>query len=304
MNNNLKKGDTLAGKIAKNKVSYIMTGPFFILFLVFTVVPVLLSIGLSMTTFNGFQIPKFVLFENYRRLFVNDEVFIKALKNTALFAVITGPLSYAACFLLAWIINDLKPWVRAIFTTIFYAPSISGSVYMIWQIMFSSDTYGYMNSVLMSLGFIDRPIYWLENSATVLWVCMIVQLWLSLGTSFLAFIAGFQGVDRSLYEAAAVDGITNRWQELWFITLPTMKPQLLFASVMQITASLGVGDITANMAGLPSIDYAAHTVVNHIVDYGSSRYEMGYASAVATILFVIMVSGNKLVQSLIKKVGN
>lgn len=298
-----KNKESLSRQIGKNKISYLMTGPFFLLFLMFTIIPVAMSIFLSLTSYNGFEAPEFVFFENYRRIFVEDDIFMKALQNTLLFAVITGPISYLACFLLAWIINDLKPWVRAVFTTIFYAPSISGAVYMIWQIMFSSDTYGYINAILVNLGITNAPIYWLENQKTVLWVCIIVQLWLSIGTSFLAFIAGFQGIDKSMFEAAAVEGISNRWQELWYITLPTMKPQLLFASVMQITAAFGVGDLTANMAGMPSVDYAAHTIVNHIVDYGNNRYEMGYASALATILFVLMVFGNKLIQGLIKKVG-
>lgn len=297
-----KNSDTFKS-IVKNKESYFMTAPYFILFIVFTIVPVLMSIFLSFTSYNIFQAPEFVGFGNYRRLFINDEVFITALKNTLIFACITGPLSYLICFVLAWIINDFKPLVRAVFTTIFYAPSISGSVYMIWQIMFSSDSYGYINSVLMRLGIIDSPIYWIEDPSKVLWVCIIIQLWLSLGTSFLAFIAGFQGVDRSLYEAAAVDGIRNRWQELWYVTLPVMKPQLLFASVMQITGAMGVGDLTVNIAGFPSVDYAAHTIANHITDYGNTRYEMGYASAIATILFIMMIGGNKLIQKFIRRVG-
>lgn len=293
----------IVSRIRKSKESYMMTAPYFLLFFIFTIIPVVMSIFLGFTSYNIFQAPDFVGFENYRRLFINDEVFLTAFKNTLIFACITGPVSYFICFVLAWIINDFKPVIRAIFTTVFYAPSISGAVYMIWQIMFSSDSYGYINSVLMRLGIINSPVYWIEDPSKVLWVCIIVQLWLSLGTSFLAFIAGFQSVDRSLYEAAAVDGIRNRWQELWYVTLPIMKPQLLFASVMQITAALGVSDLTVNIAGLPSVDYAAHTIANHITDYGNIRYEMGYASAVATILFAIMIGGNKLVQKFIRRVG-
>ena len=186
----------------------------------------------------------------------------------------------------------------------FYAPSISGAMYMIWQVIFSSDSYGYVNAVLMRLGILNDPVLWLEDSHTVLAVVIIVSVWLSLGTSFLAFIAGLQGVDKSLYEAASVDGITNRFQELWYVTLPAMRPQLMFGAVMQITAAFGVGDVSANLAGLPSVDYAAHTIVNHITDYGYTRFEMGYASAVATILFLMMVGSNKLVQNLLRKVGN
>jgi multiple sugar transport system permease protein len=300
----MKYEETLRKRIMKNKVSYLMTGPYLLLFTIFTVIPVIFTISLSFTYYNFFETPSFLFLENYRTLFLHDDVFMTALRNTLLVAVITGPISYIACFLLAWLINDFKPWIRAILTTVFYAPSISGAVYMIWQIMFSSDSYGYINSVMLQFGMINDPILWLENSKYVLAVVIIVSIWLSLGTSFLAFIAGFQGVDKSLYEAGSVDGITNRWQELWYITLPAMRPQLMFGAVMQITAAFGIGDVSASLAGLPSVDYAAHTIVNHITDYGYTRFEMGYASAIATVLFLLMVGSNKLVQSALKKVGN
>ena len=298
------RGRDLRRRMAKKRVCYLMVGPYLRLFLLFTVIPVIMSIGLSFTYYNLFETPRMVFLDNYRGLFISDDVFLTALRNTLLIAVITGPLSYAACFLLAWMITDLPPLLRALLTTVFYAPSISGAMYMIWQVIFRSDSYGYVNAVLMRLGILNDPVLWLEDSHTVLAVVIIVSVWLSLGTSFLAFIAGLQGVDKSLYEAASVDGITNRFQELWYVTLPAMRPQLMFGAVMQITAAFGVGDVSANLAGLPSVDYAAHTIVNHITDYGYTRFEMGYASAVATILFLMMVGSNKLVQNLLRKVGN
>ena len=298
------RGRDLRRRMAKKRVCYLMVGPYLLLFLLFTVIPVIMSIGLSFTYYNLFETPRMVFLDNYRGLFISDDVFLTALRNTLLIAVITGPLSYAACFLLAWMITDLPPLLRALLTTVFYAPSISGAMYMIWQVIFSSDSYGYVNAVLMRLGILNDPVLWLEDSHTVLAVVIIVSVWLSLGTSFLAFIAGLQGVDKSLYEAASVAGITNRFQELWYVTLPAMRPQLMFGAVMQITAAFGVGDVSANLAGLPSVDYAAHTIVNHITDYGYTRFEMGYASAVATILFLMMVGSNKLVQNLLRKVGN
>ncbi len=296
--------DTLWTNIRKNKVSYLMLAPYMTLFILFTVAPVLISIGLSFTSFNLFEAPRFAFLDNYRSLFLHDDVFLTALRNTMVIAVITGPVSYAACFLLAWMITDFKPFPRAVMTTIFYAPSISGAVFMIWQIMFSSDSYGYINSILTTLGIINDPILWLEDGRYILSVVIIVSLWLSLGTSFLSFIAGLQNVDRTLYEAGSVDGITNRWQELWYITLPSMRPQLMFGAVMQITTAFGAGDVSARLAGLPSVDYAAHTIVNHITDYGYTRFEMGYASAVAVILFILMVGSNKLVQRMLRKVGS
>jgi len=290
--------------MAKNRISYLMSMPYMLLFCVFTLVPVCASIALSFTYYNLLESPRFVFMENYRRLFLQDDIFLTAGMNTFVFAAITGPVSYIACFVLAWAINDFHPKVRAFLTVVFYAPSISGAVYIIWQLIFSSDAYGIMNTLLMQLGITYDPILWLEDPRYVLSCVIVVAIWCSLGTSFLTFIAGLQGLDRSLFEAAAVDGMKNRFQELWYITLPSMRPQLMFGAVMQITAAFGVGDISANLAGNPSVDYSAHTVVNHITDYGNVRYEMGYACAIAVILLVVMVGTNKAVQNLLRKVGD
>lgn len=290
-------------RVKKSKYSYAMMAPYFILFFAFTVLPVVISIALSFTNFNMLEAPTFVGLKNYMRLLLEDEIFLIAVKNTLIFAVITGPVSYFACFIFAWIINELKPGLRAVMTVLFYAPSISGNVYFIWQIIFSGDRYGFANGFLLNLGLIDGPIQWFKDEKYILAILIIVQLWLSLGTGFLAFIAGLQTVDKSLYEAAAVDGIRNRWQELWYVTLPSMIPQLMFGAVIQITTSFAVADISIVLAGSPSVNYAGTTIVTHLVDYGSIRFEMGYASAIATILFIIMITSNKLVQKLIRKVG-
>lgn len=300
----MKRKTGILSQIKKSRVSYAMLAPYLLLFIVFTLLPVIAAMVLSFTYYNLFEAPRFIALTNYQKLFLSDDIFAIALKNTLLIAIITGPLSYAVCFMLAWAINDFSPMTRAFLTTVFYAPSISGAVYMIWQIIFSSDSYGIINSFLMNFNIIDQPILWLQDSRYVLTVVIIVSLWLSLGTSFLAFIAGLQGIDRSLFEAASVDGITNRWQELWYVTLPSMKPQLLFGAIMQISASFSVGDVSSNLAGFPSVDYAAHTLVNHISDYGNIRFEMGYASAIATILFVMMVATNKIIQKVLTKIGN
>ncbi len=287
----------------KHRHHYVLMTPFMVLFFLFTVVPVVISFCLSFFYFNVLEMPRFIGWDNYTRLFLNDDVFMIALKNTLLFAVITGPISYLACFIFAWIINELSPKIRAFMTLVFYAPSISGNVFFIWQIVFSGDSYGYLNGILMRIGMILEPIQWLQDERYVLAVVIIVQLWMSLGTSFLAFIAGLQTIDKTIVEAGAVDGIKNRWQELWFITLPSMRPQLMFGAVLQITASFAVAEISMQLAGFPSVNYAAHTVVTHLVDYGTIRFEMGYASAIATILFIIMVGTNKLIQKLLRKVG-
>ncbi|GGG53435.1 ABC transporter permease [Paenibacillus radicis (ex Gao et al. 2016)] len=290
--------------LKRDKHLYVLIGPYMILFFLFTVVPVALSILISLTYFNMLEFPRWAGWSNYMRLFLDDDIFIIALKNTFIFAIITGPISYIACFLFAWLINELRPKARAIMTLVFYAPSISGNIYFIWQIMFSGDAYGIVNGFLMKTGFISEPILWFQNPKYTLMIIIIVQLWLSLGTSFLAFIAGLQTVDRTLFEAGAVDGIRNRWQELWYITLPSMRPQLMFGAVIQITASFAVADVAMNLAGFPSVQYSAHTVVTHLIDYGTIRFEMGYASAIATVLFMIMLGSNLIIQKLLRKVGD
>ncbi len=282
---------------------YILLTPYFVLFFLFTILPVTISLIFSFTYFNLLELPKWAGWENYRRLFFEDDVFLIAIKNTIMFAVITGPLGYFGSFLFAWLVNELKPKVRSFMTLIIYAPSISGGAYIIWRLIFSGDMYGYANSILIRFGIVLEPIQWLQNPVYIPFIIILVQLWLSLGVSFLAFIAGLQGVDRTLYEAGAVDGIKNRWQELWYITLPSIKPQLMFSAVIQITASLAIAEVAMNIAGFPSVEYAGHTIVTHLIDVGNLRFEMGYASAIATILFVMMLGSNLLVQKLLRRVG-
>ena len=278
--------------------------PFLIIFFVFTILPVVISIILSFTYYNVLEAPRFVFLDNYLSLFLNDDEFIIALKNTLVVSLITGPVGYLLSLLLAWFINDLRPALRSAMVLIFYAPSISGGVYLIWSVMFSGDTYGYFNALLNYLGLIDEPIQWTTNPTYMLPVVIIVTIWQSLGAGFLSFVAGLQNVDRSFYEAGYIEGIRNRWQELWYITLPTIKPQLMFGAVMSITGSFSAGAVSSALCGMPSTEYAAHTIINHLEDYGTIRFEMGYASAIATILFVIMVALNEVIQKVLSKVGN
>jgi len=290
-------------QMKRNKSCYIMLAPYFILFFLFTVLPVLASMALSFTYFNMLEWPTFNGWNNYIKLFLEDDIFLISLKNTLIFAVVTGPVSYVLCLLFAWIINEFNSKVRTLLTLIFYAPSICGNAYMVWSLILSGDRYGYLNGILLKLGVINEQKLWMQDAKFILPCLIVVQLWLSLGTGFLSFIAGLQTVDKSLYEAAALDGVKNRWQELWFVTLPAMKPQLMFGAVMQITQSFAVADISIQLAGNPSVNYAGATVVTHLLDYGSTRFDMGYASAIATVLFLLMVGTNKLVQKLLGRVG-
>ncbi len=253
-------------EIRQNWVAYFMVAPYMILFTLFTVVPVVLSIVISFTDFNMLEFPNIVWLKNYVTLFFDDDIFLIAIKNTFIFACIVGPSSYIMSYLVAWFINELPPKIRALVTLVFYAPSISGQVYLIWGTLFSSDAYGWANAALDKLGLINEPINWFKDEKYVMPLCIVVSLWTSLGTSFLSFIAGLQGIDRALFEAGAVDGVKNRWQELYYITLPSMKPQLMFGAVMSITGAFGFGGIVDALAGFPSDNYCAHTIMHHLHD--------------------------------------
>ena len=290
-------------EMKRNKVAYLMVAPYMLIFTCFTVLPVVLSAVISLTDFNLLEWPNFVGPENYIRLFLDDDIFITACQNTLIFACIVGPVSYLLSFMVAWFINELSPKIRAIVTLIFYAPSIAGQAYLIWKTLFSSDRYGWANAMLLKLDLITKEIAFFEDADYVMPLCIVVALWTSLGTSFLAFIAGLQGIDKAQFEAGAVDGVKNRWQELWYITLPNMKNTLMFGAIMAITGSFGFGGVVTALCGFPSVDYAAHTIMHHLDDYGGQRFEIGYSSAIAVILFLVMVGSNMLVKKIIAKVG-
>lgn len=291
----------LRHRIYKYRQSYMLIAPYVLLFILFTVIPVLTAIALSFTSFDMVNSPTFVGMDNYLRLFLEDDVFVIAVKNTLAFAFITGPISYFLSLVLAWFINELSPKFRALMTLIFYAPSIVGNAYVIWTFIFSSDRYGLLNGLLMNIGVFQEPTRWLTDEKYILTVIIIVQLWMSLGAGFLSFIAGLQSVDRSLYESGAIDGIKNRWQELWHITLPSMKPQLMFGAVMQIASSFSVSDVSSSLAGFPSTNYAGHTIVLHAQDVGTVRYEMGYSAAISVVLFLSMIIVKSVISRILKE---
>lgn len=284
-----------------NKACYAMLLPFMSLFIIFTVVPVVMSLPMGFTNFNMIETPKFVGLSNFYTLFLNDDVFLIAVRNTLIFAIFTGPFSYILSFIIAWLINEMNAFLKTFFTFVFYAPSMTTSVYVTWQLILSGDSYGYLNAVLIDLGILNEPAQWLTDTNYILTVVIIVQLWMSMGAGFLAIRAGFQNIDKSMYEVGAIEGIKNRWQELFYITIPSMGPQLLFAAVIQISASFTVGVVGQNLVGLPSTDYAAHTIMNHATDYGNIRYEMGYASAICFVLFAAMLLANKGINWLLGK---
>lgn len=282
---------------------YLMFAPFAVLFLLFTVLPVASSIVLSFFSYDMISLPKFSGLSNYIQMFLQDDIFPIAVKNTLLFSVITGPIGFLLSFMLAWMINEFGPKTRSLLSFLFYSPALGGSTFFIWQVLFSGDRLGYVNTFLINLGIINSPIQWFKTEPYAVYLVIAVQLWVSLGVSFLANIAGLQNVNPEIYEAGAIDGIRNRWQEVWYITLPPMRNILLFSCVMQIQASFSIGAIPMALTGFPSVNYMTETIVTHLIDVGTLRYEMGYAAAISVFLFAIMAIARLLIGKLINMTG-
>jgi multiple sugar transport system permease protein len=277
--------------------------PFFIFFFVFTVLPILSSIVFSFTSFDMISMPKFIGIDNYMRMFIQDEVFTIVLKNTVALAVVVGPAGFLLAFLLAWLVNEFSTGVRTILSFMFYAPTLVGNAYFIWKIAFSGDSYGYINSLLLSIGITTEPIVWLKSPEYLFPIVILVQLWQSMGVSFLSNISGLQNVNRDLYEAGAIDGIKNRWQELRYITLPSMSHMLLFSAVMQIQSSFSISAVAVELAGYPSVQHTVDTIVTHMSDMATVRYELGYASAIAVVLFLMMATTRFVIGKLLNAVS-
>ncbi len=282
-----RKDNTVRRLWRKYGVPYAFLAPFLILLFIFTILPVFIAMGMSLTYDNVIQSSMFLGLQNYKNLFVDDEVFLTALKNTLYFAGIVGPVGFMASFFFAWILNKFRR--NGLFALAFYAPSLCSGVAMsqVWLWFFASDKYGLINYVLLNIGLITKPIYWNQDADYILPTIMIISIWMSMGTGFLVFMAGLKNVPQSLYEAAAIDGLRYNWQELWYITLPAMKPQLLFAAINSVTSAFSVFEVATAVSGLPSPNYAGHTIVSHLYDHAFLRFEMGYASAIAVVLFVI-----------------
>ncbi len=284
------------------KSPFLFLLPYVLLFTVFIVLPIIVAIGLSFTDFNTIQFPGFVGFKNYINLLTQDSVFMQyALPNTVTYALIVGPGGYALSFLLAWAISQLTRIPRIVLTLILYSPSLTAGTAMavLWKIIFSGDSMGYLNAFLIKAGIITTPIAWLTSAVYLMPIMIIVGLWSSMGVGFLAILAGIMNTNDELYEAGAIDGIKNRFQEMIYITIPTMKSQMLFAAVMAIVNTFNNGAIGVTLSGSnPTPGYAGQLIVNHIEDYGFIRYEMGYAAAVSVVLLLIIMFFSKVASRL------
>ena len=274
------------------RIAWVFLAPYILLFTLFIIVPVGIAIGLSFTNFNTIQRPHFVGFMNYINLLTRDAIFMQyVLPNTILFAVIVGPGGYLLSFFLAWCLSQIPKRPRTVLALLIYSPSMTSGVAMnvVWRIIFSGDERGYINAVLLNLGWISEPIAFLQSTTYLMPVMIIVALWSSMGVGFLAMLAGMMNIDESVYEAAEIDGIHNRFQEVFYITIPMMKPQMLFGLVMAVVNTFQVGYIGVSLSGAnPTPQYAGQLIVNLIEDYGFIRYEMGYASAASVVLLALI----------------
>lgn len=288
----------LMKEIWNYRLSYLFIAPFVITFSLFVLLPVLAAFGLSFTYFNTIQFPRFVGWDNYEYIFSQDTLFLKhAIPNTIKFAVLVGPGGLILSFILAYLIAQIPDKIRLWFVLAIYAPSLTGGVVMqiIWQPLLSGDRIGYLNSFLLRLGLIDEPQLWVLDPAYLMNAMIVVTLWSSMGVGFLAILAGILNVDPTLYEAARLDGIKSRLQEIWYITIPYMRPQMLFASVMAIVAAFKAGAIGEQLSQMkPTPEYAGHTLINHIDDFGLIRFEMGYAAALSVVLLLMIFIFNRL----------
>ncbi len=282
---------------------FIMMTPFMVFFILFTIIPIFSSVILGFTSYDLLGKPDFIGIENFKRMFVEDEVFGTVVKNTLVFAAVAGPMGFLLSFVLAWFVNEFSPKVRTLLSFMFYSPSLVGNAYFIWKVLFSGESYGYLNSLLLTMGVITEPVVWLKTPEYILPIIIIVQLWQSMGISFLSNISGLQNVSTDLYEAGAIDGIRSRWQELRYITLPAMSHMLLFSAVMQIQSSFSVSAIAIELAGFPSTQYAADTIVSHMTDMATVRFEYGYAAAIAIVLFAMMASTRLIVGKILSMAG-
>jgi len=289
-------------KVDKEKFStWSLLTPYILLFTAFIVIPVIVAMLLSFTYFNVIETPRisdlYGLY-NYVMILTQDEVFLRyVLPNTLQYALITGPGGYALSFLMAWMLSQIQAGPRKYIALAMYTPSMLGGVFIgvIWRTLFSGDKSGYINSILLNLGLVNTPLDFLQSGNYLMSIMIFVTLWSSMGIGFLSMLAGILNINREMYEAAYIDGIKNRLQEIFYITIPSMKPQMLFGAVMAIVGAFNAGGIGVALAGSnPTPQYAGQLIVNHIDDYGFIRYEMGYAAALSVILLLIILLFSKV----------
>jgi multiple sugar transport system permease protein len=285
-------------ELREEVTSYLFLSPYLILFTTFIVIPVILALLLSFTNFDTVNFPKFIGLKNYITLLTTDNTFMQyVLPNTIKFSLIVGPVGYFMSFIMAWVLAQIPHKPRTLFALMLYSPTLTSGVAMtvIWRVLFNGDQTGYLNSLLLNIGWIQEPIQWLQSSEWLMPVMIIVSLWNSMGIGFLSMLAGILNINSEMYEAGYIDGISNRFQEIIYITIPSMKPQMLFGAVMAVVNAFNSAGLGVQLSGSnPTPGYAGSVIVNHVDDFGFIRYEMGYAAALSVVLLLIIWFASKL----------
>ncbi|RNA68428.1 carbohydrate ABC transporter permease [Alteribacter keqinensis] len=276
----------------------VFLAPYYIMFFTFIILPVAAAVALSFTYFNAIEMPTFIGLANYVNVITQDGVFMRyVLPNTLTFAFIVGPGGYILSFLLAWMLAQISKVPRTILALIIYSPSMTAGIAMavVWKIIFSGDQVGYLNNMLITLGVILEPIQFLQSPEHLMTIMILVTLWGSMGVGFLAMLSGVLNINKEIYEAGYIDGISNRFQEIIYITIPSMKPQMLFGAVMAVVGTFQAGAIGVELSGAnPTPQYSGQLMVNHLEDFGFIRYEMGYAAAISVLLLLFIYLFSKI----------
>ena len=289
------------GKLERKNtlVAYSFLAPNFIGFAVFTLVPVICAIALSLFEWNGGDISKlkFVGLDNYATIFATKKVAEKglayffnradlgiALKNTVYYTVVTVPLTIICALALALLLNKIRGAV--FFRTVFFFPYVSSmvAICVCWSFMLMKD--GPVNQIIMALG-INFNKGWTADSTMAIWSIILVSVWRNMGYYMVLYLAALQGIPRELMEAATVDG-ANKWQQFWHVTLPQLKPTTFFVSVMMVISCFKIYDVVAIMTdGGPG--RATKMLVTYIYDEAFVKVRYGQASAISMVLLVIVL---------------
>jgi multiple sugar transport system permease protein len=243
--------------------------------------------------------------DNYLYILTEDEIFMKTiLPKTLFFSFIVGPCGFMLSFMLALFLSQITPKMRTFLALIIYSPSMTAGVAIavVWKIIFSGNEQGLTNSLLLRLSLINEPLQLLLNPDYLMPIMILVSIWRSMGVGFLAILAGLLNVNKDLYEAAYIDGLRNRFQEIFYITIPSIKKQMMFSAVMSIVGTFSAGAIGVALSGAnPTPQNSGQMIINHIEDYGILRSEMGVAAALSVLLLLLILGFSKFFQKILKE---
>lgn len=275
-----------------NRVAYLMVLPFVVVFLIFSVYPVARTFYLSFTDYKGYGDAGFVALANYKRV-VTDKFFWRALLHTLHIWIPNIVVQLGLAFLLTIIFSDIKYKVRglSIYRALFYLPNLIACTSVAFLFKFLLDwKYGTINKLLIQLGVISSEINFFGDKQIAPVAVGLIGAWMWFGNSFIMLMAGVQGIPKDYFEAAAIDG-AGRWRTFGKITLPLLRPILLYVAITSLIGGLQMFDlpflISGGTAGNPG--GSLQTVIMYLYKFGFETYQVGYASAVAYVLFMIIL---------------